>query len=66
MIGQGFDSPRLHSNRIENKMSFWKKAFKKFKKQQDKDIKKIVEDKYLNKLQKQINRMKDSTDQSKK
>lgn len=41
-------------NRKKN-MSFWKKALKKFKKQKDKDIEKLIENKYLNKLQKKLN-----------
>ena len=47
-------------------MSFWKKLYKKLKKIQKTDPNKLEQDKYLDKLQKQINRITDNTDQSKK
>jgi hypothetical protein len=38
-------------------MKFWKKVLKHFKKQKDKDPKGLLEDKYLNKLQKKIDKL---------
>lgn len=38
-------------------MSFWKKVFKKFKKQKEQDLKGLAEDKYFNKLQKKIDKL---------
>jgi hypothetical protein len=38
-------------------MSFWKKVLKKYKKQKNKDPKSLLEDKYINKLQKKLNKI---------
>lgn len=47
-------------------MSFWKKALKKFKKQKNKDIEKLIENKYLDKLQQKLNETKLDIDKIKR
>lgn len=47
-------------------MKFWKKVLKQFKKQKEKDLKGLVEDKYFNKLQKKLDKIENKKKKKKK
>jgi hypothetical protein len=47
-------------------MKFWKKVFKKFKKQKDKNLKKLKEDKYFQKLHNKLKNIDKNNHKKKK